>query len=178
MCLVASCSGSSVATSLSMSHQCPPRDYQSPFNPLPLTLAAELKDRIVKKGGAKAHTKTNLLRQRKEIPKSTYMENHELHNPPLFLCPPHLPPPCSTKLSPQSTSHSFNQKINATMFCNLSVRFMACVLLHTTVCWSLQAWRNQCRWRDQIDWNDQVFILTGGSNGRGKGLGETLPSNT
>ncbi|WAQ91747.1 hypothetical protein PtA15_15A138 [Puccinia triticina] len=62
----------------------------------------------VEKGGAKAHTKTNLLRQRKEIPKSAYMENHELHNPP---------PPVSLPPAPSPTW--FNQAQPAINFTQL-----------------------------------------------------------
>ncbi|WAQ93231.1 hypothetical protein PtA15_18A289 [Puccinia triticina] len=63
---------------------------------------------------------------------------------------------------------------SAPVFYYWSVRFLAFVLLRTLVCWSSQAWRNR-RWaRGRIDWNDQVVLVTGGSEGLGRVLVETL----
>lgn len=55
-----------------------------------------------------------------------------------------------------------------------SVRFLIFVLVRTLVGWSSQAWRNR-RWsRGQIDWSEQVVLVTGGSDGLGRVLVETL----
>ncbi|WAQ91628.1 hypothetical protein PtA15_15A17 [Puccinia triticina] len=106
------------------------------------------------------------------------MENHELHNPPPVSLPPAPSPTLFNQAQPAINFTQLQPEDQCHCVLRLVGPLMACVLLCTTVCWSLQAWRNQCRSRDQIDWNDQVFLLTGGSNGLGKVLGETLPSNT
>ncbi|WAQ92598.1 hypothetical protein PtA15_17A79 [Puccinia triticina] len=65
-----------------------------------LTLAAKCEAWIVKKGGAKAHTKTIVPSQRKEITKFAYVENHKLHNQAGFSASrtfPHLVQPSSAR---------------------------------------------------------------------------------
>lgn len=52
--------------------------------------------------------------------------------------------------------------------------FLIFVIVRTLVQWSSQAWRNQ-RWGSgQIDWSEQIVVITGGSDGLGRVLVETL----
>jgi len=63
---------------------------------------------------------------------------------------------------------------SAPRFYYWSIRFLIFVLVRTLVRWSSQAWRNR-RWsRGQIDWSEQVVLVTGGSDGLGRVLVETL----
>ncbi|KAH9457331.1 hypothetical protein MJO29_011386 [Puccinia striiformis f. sp. tritici] len=84
-------------------------------SPSQLTLAAEREARIVKRSVAKAHAKSNALRQRKETTsKFGYIseEEDELYdNPPVS---PPLPPPRPSKHTSRRVSRTITQQIDST----------------------------------------------------------------
>ncbi|KAI7939655.1 hypothetical protein MJO29_014391 [Puccinia striiformis f. sp. tritici] len=63
---------------------------------------------------------------------------------------------------------------SAPRFYYWSVRFLIFVVLRTVLGWSSQAWRNRSWKRGQIDWTEQIVLVTGGSDGLGRVLVETL----